>query len=123
MPIAPDTARASRRATADELQIWLASQREPDSGRYTIPLDLEFDGPVDAAALRETGASVLLDGAQGLGAIPVDVGVLGCDYYAASGQKWLCGPLGMTTDGMPACLASITTTPKPSRNETRDGQQ
>jgi selenocysteine lyase/cysteine desulfurase len=49
---------------------------------------------VDAAALRETGASLLLDGAQGLGAIHVDVSELGCDYYAASGQKWLCGPDG-----------------------------
>jgi L-cysteine/cystine lyase len=37
---------------------------------------------------------VLLDGAQGLGAIPVDVRRLGCDFYAASGQKWLCGPTG-----------------------------
>jgi L-cysteine/cystine lyase len=34
----------------------------------------------------------LLDGAQGLGAVPVDVRALGCDFYAASGQKWLCGP-------------------------------
>jgi selenocysteine lyase/cysteine desulfurase len=37
---------------------------------------------------------VLLDGAQGAGAIPVDVGKLGCAFYAASGQKWLCGPVG-----------------------------
>ena len=37
---------------------------------------------------------VLLDGAQGAGAIGVDVGKLGCDFYAASGQKWLCGPVG-----------------------------
>jgi L-cysteine/cystine lyase len=37
---------------------------------------------------------VLLDGAQGAGAIPVDVAALGCDFYAASGQKWLCGPVG-----------------------------
>jgi selenocysteine lyase/cysteine desulfurase len=49
---------------------------------------------IDSAALRETGVSVLLDGAQGLGAIPIDVRELGCDYYAASGQKWLCGPDG-----------------------------
>jgi L-cysteine/cystine lyase len=47
---------------------------------------------VDSAALREAGAPFLLDGAQGLGAIPVDVRALGCDFYAASGQKWLCGP-------------------------------
>ena len=26
---------------------------------------------------------------------PVDVGALGCDFYAASGQKWLCGPNGI----------------------------
>jgi L-cysteine/cystine lyase len=42
--------------------------------------------------LRATGVPLLLDGAQGLGAIPVDVHALGCDFYAAAGQKWLCGP-------------------------------
>jgi selenocysteine lyase/cysteine desulfurase len=49
---------------------------------------------VDASALEATGAPVLLDGAQGLGAVPVDVRALGCDFYAAAGQKWLCGPAG-----------------------------
>jgi selenocysteine lyase/cysteine desulfurase len=48
----------------------------------------------DVAALVSTGVPVLLDAAQALGAIPVDVHALGCDYYAASGQKWLCGPEG-----------------------------
>lgn len=47
---------------------------------------------VDTAALQETGVPVLLDGAQGLGAIPVNPDQLGCAFYAASGQKWLCGP-------------------------------
>jgi L-cysteine/cystine lyase len=37
---------------------------------------------------------LLLDGAQGAGAIPVDVADLGCAFYAAAGQKWLCGPVG-----------------------------
>jgi len=37
---------------------------------------------------------VLLDGAQGAGAVEVDVEKLGVDFYAASGQKWLCGPIG-----------------------------
>jgi L-cysteine/cystine lyase len=48
------------------------------------------------AALMEVGREVpvLLDGAQGMGAIPVDVGALGCAFYAASGQKWMCGPVG-----------------------------
>jgi L-cysteine/cystine lyase len=50
---------------------------------------------LDTRALRGAGAPVLLDGAQGLGALPVDVRALGCDFYAASGQKWLCGPNGI----------------------------
>ena len=37
---------------------------------------------------------VLLDGAQGVGAVGFDVGALGCAFYAGSGQKWLCGPIG-----------------------------
>jgi L-cysteine/cystine lyase len=49
---------------------------------------------VDVAALRETGVPVLLDGAQGIGAVPTHPRELGCDFYAASGQKWLCGPDG-----------------------------
>jgi selenocysteine lyase/cysteine desulfurase len=49
---------------------------------------------VDVPALVATGVPVLLDAAQALGAVPVDVRALGCDFYAASGQKWLCGPEG-----------------------------
>jgi L-cysteine/cystine lyase len=49
---------------------------------------------VDTRALAAAGAPVLLDAAQAIGAVPVDVGELGCDFYAASGQKWLCGPEG-----------------------------
>jgi L-cysteine/cystine lyase len=50
---------------------------------------------VDAPALAATPALVLLDGAQGLGAVPTRAADLGCDFYAASGQKWLCGPNGL----------------------------
>jgi L-cysteine/cystine lyase len=48
--------------------------------------------PLDALAQLEL--PVLLDGAQGAGAIPLDVAALGADAYAAAGQKWLCGPEG-----------------------------
>ncbi|MDX6664690.1 MAG: L-cysteine/cystine lyase, partial [Solirubrobacteraceae bacterium] len=40
------------------------------------------------------GLPVLLDGAQGVGAVSFDVTALGCAFYAGSGQKWLCGPVG-----------------------------
>jgi L-cysteine/cystine lyase len=49
---------------------------------------------VDVEGLTRAGVPVLLDAAQALGAVPVDVHALGCDFYAASGQKWLCGPEG-----------------------------
>ncbi|HET9074104.1 MAG TPA: aminotransferase class V-fold PLP-dependent enzyme [Solirubrobacteraceae bacterium] len=47
---------------------------------------------LDVPALLATGVPVLLDAAQAVGAIPVDVVDLGVDFYAGSGQKWLCGP-------------------------------
>jgi selenocysteine lyase/cysteine desulfurase len=39
---------------------------------------------------RESGLPVLVDGAQSVGAIPIELGEL--DYYTVSCQKWLCGP-------------------------------
>src|SRR5919201_324001 len=51
-------------------------------------------GAVRPEGLAELDVPVLLDGAQGVGAVPTDVGALGCDFYAGSGQKWLCGPIG-----------------------------
>jgi L-cysteine/cystine lyase len=50
--------------------------------------------PVEDLARVAREVPVLLDGAQGVGAVPVDVGALGATFYAGSGQKWLCGPVG-----------------------------
>jgi selenocysteine lyase/cysteine desulfurase len=51
-------------------------------------------GEVAPAALADVDPPVILDGAQGSGAVPVDVRALGCAAYAAAGQKWLCGADG-----------------------------
>jgi L-cysteine/cystine lyase len=53
-----------------------------------------LSGRLAPAALAQLDVPVLLDGAQGAGAVPVDVAALGADAYAAAGQKWLCGPEG-----------------------------
>ena len=51
-------------------------------------------GAVRPEGLAELDLPVLLDGAQGIGAVPTDVTALRCAFYAGSGQKWLCGPVG-----------------------------
>ena len=43
---------------------------------------------------HKRGVPVLLDGAQAVGHMPVDVKALGCDFYAFSGHK-MCGPTGI----------------------------
>jgi selenocysteine lyase/cysteine desulfurase len=53
-----------------------------------------MSGQLAPSGLAHVDVPVLLDGAQGVGAIPVDVRALGCDAYAGAGQKWLCGPDG-----------------------------
>ena len=77
---------------------------------------------VDAAALAASGALVLLDGAQGLGAVRTRVDELGCDFYGAAGQKWLCGPDGTgvlyvrreLADSLPGPWPSYTTLADPA---------
>src|SRR3954452_16216666 len=44
------------------------------------------DVPADVA--------ILLDRPRATGAVAIDVDSLGCAFYAASGQKWMCGPVG-----------------------------
>jgi cysteine desulfurase/selenocysteine lyase len=52
--------------------------------------------PVDRfiAAARARGVPVLLDGAQAVPHMPVDVRALDCDFYCFSGHK-MCGPTGI----------------------------
>ena len=44
---------------------------------------------------HDRGATVVIDGAQTAGHIPLDVHALGVDAYAFPSHKWLCGPDGL----------------------------
>ena len=46
------------------------------------------------AAARKVGALTLIDAAQSVGHMPVDVRAIGCDFLVASGHK-MCGPTGV----------------------------
>ena len=48
-----------------------------------------------SALARECGALTLVDGAQSVGNIPVNVPATGVDMYAFTGHKWMLGPEGM----------------------------
>jgi len=47
-----------------------------------------------AKVAHENGAALLVDGAQSIGHMPVNVGKLDCDFLAFSGHKGLLGPPG-----------------------------
>ena len=51
-------------------------------------------GEVADPRLADVDVPVLFDGAQGIGAVPIDLEALGCAAYAGAGQKWLCGADG-----------------------------
>jgi L-cysteine/cystine lyase len=94
-PIA--TARDTRGATVRVVPFADLPNEVRDGTRLVVTSHVSWaTGRImDADPLTASDALVVLDGAQGLGAIPTDVPALGCDFYAASGQKWLCGPGGM----------------------------
>jgi len=51
--------------------------------------------PEICALARKRGVLTLVDGAQSVGNIPVDVPATGADMYAFTGHKWVLGPEGM----------------------------
>jgi len=55
---------------------------------------LLFPAKEIAELCHQKGIYVVYDGAQVMGMIPVDFNDMGCDFYASSGHKWLCGPKG-----------------------------
>jgi selenocysteine lyase/cysteine desulfurase len=47
-----------------------------------------------AAAIHKVGGMLLLDGAQCVGGMPMNIVELGADFLVVSGYKWLLGPYG-----------------------------
>ncbi len=48
-----------------------------------------------AEACHQQGVLVAVDAAQSVGALPLDLADLEADFYAFTGHKWWCGPLGV----------------------------
>jgi L-cysteine/cystine lyase len=57
------------------------------------------------AMAHDAGTPVLVDGAQSVGAVDIDLDAIAADFYAFPGQKWLCGPEG--TGGLAVRRSSI----------------
>ena len=88
---------AARRRGASVRSVPLAHVAEavgPETTLVALSHVSWIGGEVAPAALSELDVPVILDGAQGAGAIHVDPRALGCVAYAAAGQKWLCGADG-----------------------------
>ncbi|MBO6787093.1 MAG: aminotransferase class V-fold PLP-dependent enzyme [Rhodospirillales bacterium] len=55
-------------------------------------VDLTVIGP----ALKNVGATFLVDATQWVGAIPIDVNAIGADFLVCAAYKWLLGPYGLS---------------------------
>jgi L-cysteine/cystine lyase len=84
-------AKVRERPAADALEAILA-EVGPRTKLVALSHVLWLNGHVlPLPELKETlSVPLLVDGAQSVGAIPVDAAPF--DFYTVSGQKWLCGP-------------------------------
>src|SRR4051812_19593158 len=87
---------AARKRGATVRAVPLADVRDAVGPSTTLVACQHVDWTTGAVVPDLSGVEppVLLDGAQGIGAIDIDVEELGCSFYAGAGQKWLCGPEG-----------------------------
>lgn len=88
--VSPDPAAMARRldeAAVPRTRMVVASHVSCETGT-------RLPAAAIAAWARGRGALSLLDGAQAVGVLDVDVRGIGCDFYTGNGHKWLCGPQG-----------------------------
>ena len=73
----------------------LLNLKQPSRALQDLPGRLiAVDGTELSALARSRGCVAVVDGAQAVGGVAVDVKALGCHAYATSGHKWLLGPKG-----------------------------
>ncbi|BDG60737.1 aminotransferase class V-fold PLP-dependent enzyme [Caldinitratiruptor microaerophilus] len=83
----PDPVEAVRRLITPRTRLIAVSHVAWGTGELYPIADL-------AELAHRHGALLAVDGAQGAGAVPVDLRSAGVDFYAFPGQKWLLGPEG-----------------------------
>ncbi|HBO12117.1 MAG TPA: kynureninase, partial [Halieaceae bacterium] len=78
---------AWRAALSDDTALVLVTQVQSNTG-VQVPV------AAVCAAAREAGALSVVDAAQAVGILPVDVQAIGADFLLGSCVKWLCGGPG-----------------------------
>jgi L-cysteine/cystine lyase len=91
-PATVRVARVSRARAADALAVVEAEITDRTRLVALSHVTWTTGQVLPVAEIVRRGVPVLVDGAQSVGAIAVDVESLGCDFYTVSGQKWLLGP-------------------------------
>ncbi len=93
VPVAPPVASADEivagfeRAIGPRTKVLVASQ-------LTSGLAILLPAARLSTLARERGLFSVIDGAQVLGQLRIDVHAIGCDLYITSPHKWLCAPKG-----------------------------
>ena len=83
----PDSLSESLRTVVNQsTRLVISSHVSCESGtRAPVEIIREIVGP---------SVSILVDSAQSVGQIPIDVNALGADFVVSNGHKWLCAPRG-----------------------------
>jgi selenocysteine lyase/cysteine desulfurase len=76
------------RATTPQTRVWAIPHLTSGSGAILFPVQAMCQ------RARERGILSVIDGAQTLGHLRIDVRAMGCDAYFSSPHKWLLAPVG-----------------------------